>query len=133
MPMTYIHGDFNPHNILIDNKKLRIFDWEDSSVNLPFIDVFHFFTVSSFSVAFDRSDRKLSMEERYRRHFLNEIAKILSQIQHGYKFSNLNDFFVPSYIFYLTHMAVTEIKRDRLINNFDFWNDLLCMFIDEVT
>lgn len=129
LPISQIHGDFNVHNILIYKKRLGIIDWEESAVNLSLIDVFHFITVSSFSVLFKRSDKKLNIEERYERYFLDNTDKVLLQIKDYYGFDMDYDFFISSYIFYLVHMAVNELNRDRYINNFGNWINFLDMFI----
>lgn len=131
--ITHIHGDFNPHNIVIDDEKLAVFDLEESSIGPPFIDVYHYFTVSSFSVDFRRSDRELSWEERYRKYFLKNTEKILSIIRDNYSMLPIDEnFFVPTYIFYLAYMAANEIRRDQLINYFELWANLLKMFVAQM-
>jgi thiamine kinase-like enzyme len=133
IPLSYIHGDFNPHNILVDSKKLAVFDWEESSIDLPFIDIFHYFTVSSFSVEFSRRDRKLSKEDRYQKYFLENIEEILSKIWDNYGVLTIDEnLFVPTYTFYLAHMAANEIKRDPLINDFELWANMLRMFVTKM-
>jgi thiamine kinase-like enzyme len=129
MPLTYIHGDFNPHNIMISGEKLGVFDWEESSIGLPFIDVFHQLTVSSFSVEFSRRDRGLSKEERYREHFLKNMKNIAPLVRNNYGLALDGDTFTHAYVFYLAHMTANEIKRDRLINNFELWAGLSKMFL----
>lgn len=131
--LSYIHGDFNPHNILVDGKKLAVFDWEESSINFPFIDIFHYFTVSSFSVGFSRRDGKLSKEDRYQKYFLGNIEEILSKIRNNYGVLTIDEkLFVSAYTFYLAHMAANEIKRDPLINDFELWANMLRMFVTKM-
>lgn len=44
---TY-HGDFTPWNILFEDNKLFVFDWEYSSLSYPpYLDMFHFVTQTS--------------------------------------------------------------------------------------
>jgi aminoglycoside phosphotransferase (APT) family kinase protein len=129
MPLAYIHGDFNPHNIMISGEKLGVFDWEESLVGLPLIDIFHLLTVSSFSVEFSWRDRRLSEEERYREHFLENIETIVSLIRNNYGLALDEETFAHAYVFYLAHMAVNEIKRDSLVNNFELWVNLTKMFL----
>ncbi|MCK4352503.1 hypothetical protein KAW65_03750 [candidate division WOR-3 bacterium] len=51
-PIVSIHGDFNFYNIFVKNDTLSVIDWEDSIVEfLPFIDAFHFPTVSAIQLS----------------------------------------------------------------------------------
>lgn len=117
---------------MIDDGKLGVFDWEESSAGLPFIDIFHYFTVSGFTVDFSGRDKKLSKESRYRVHFLENVGEILSLIADNYDFLGIDKkLFSSAYIFYLAHMAVNEIKRDCLVNDFEFWLKLLKIFLSK--
>lgn len=133
IPVVVIHGDFNPHNILADGEKLKVFDWEDSSVSVPFLDVFHFMTVTSFSAVCGKNHKNISMEKMYELNFLENIDSILKQIRNSYGFFDATKSFTKFYVFYLIHMAVNEIRRDRLFNKFDFWANLLDMFVSRTS
>jgi hypothetical protein len=80
-------------------------------------------------VEFSWRDRRLSEEERYREHFLENIETIVSLIRNNYGLALDEETFAHAYVFYLAHMAVNEIKRDSLVNNFELWVNLTKMFL----
>lgn len=43
-PLALTHNDFHNDNVFYDGKRLAIFDWDDSGVDSPYLDIGRFFT-----------------------------------------------------------------------------------------
>lgn len=50
IPITGMHGDFNPYNFLL-GENLNVIDWEQFRPEaIPFYDFFHYFTFSTYEI-----------------------------------------------------------------------------------
>lgn len=93
--ISYIHGDYNPHNIILSSGNLRIIDWEDYEYSFSIIDMVHFIIVYLLIM----KKRQLDI------HIIKYIYTIINRY---YKLDSINQLFKLLGYYLITMIAHEE-------------------------
>ena len=109
------HGDFTPWNMIIENKKLFVFDFEYAKITFPpFLDKYHFYTQVCIH------EKKWNAEE-IQMNYLHKNNVI-------FKYSKKSDLLYVSYLLSITSLYLDREKHNFYnLNETSVWFELLSL------
>ena len=134
IPITSVHGDFNPFNgLILRDNKLNIVDWEDSSINsLPLFDLYNLLVVSSYSMLCDKGTQEERFNERFiKQNYFKDLADrcMIDYCNRMDINADLARLFIP---LYFASRANKELEQQRNNKNlFLTWTAMLRKYVQQ--
>ena len=98
-PLSVIHGDLRPSNLILNNGKIAAVDWEEACLGDPAYEISSFFILNSFTP---------EEEEKFLKFYLKFYEK---KFPYDYYFKErLTGYNLINYIFYYLNMTVRAIE-----------------------